>query len=437
MTLRTGITTGTCAAAAAKAAATLLAGGAAPDEVEVSLPAGKTIRAAIVFARASADGAAAAVRKDAGDDPDVTHGMEIVVAASWSGEPGVTFAAGEGVGTVTKPGLQIPPGQPAINPVPRRMIAAAVQAALGGEGARRGVRVEVSVPGGREAAPKTFNPRLGIEGGLSILGTTGIVRPYCGKAICDSLQCALDVAAACGVRAPALVPGNIGAKAAARHFPLRDQQCIEVGNAWGFALDRLAAAAFDAVLLVGHPGKLAKLAEGQWDTHWTHSRPAAEMVAQLHAETLGRPAAASPTVEGVFSALQPAEKILLADALAERIRLSVRRRICGRRGESDFPVAVLLVDMSGTRLGAAGDFCAMEMKVPHIFVVGCGPGAAEYLTDAARRAVAEADSLVGSRRLLALFAETARKSEQPLRGTLPRRWRPSKHASPPDGAWPS
>ncbi len=294
------------------------------------------------------------MRKDAGDDPDVTHGMEIVVAASWSGAAGVTFAAGEGVGTVTKPGLQIPPGQPAINPVPRQMIAAAVEEALGG--ARRGVRVEVSIPGGRETARKTFNPRLGIEGGLSILGTTGIVRPYCGKAICDSLQCAFDVAAACGVRSPALVPGNIGAKAAARHFRLGDQQCIEVGNAWGFALDRVAAAAFEAVLLVGHPGKLAKLAAGQWDTHWSRSAPAVEAVARLHAETLFRPAAESPTVEGIFSALPPAEKILLADPLAERIRQAVCRRICDRRGVSHFPVAVLLADMSGAELGAAGDF---------------------------------------------------------------------------------
>ena len=190
MTLRTGITTGTCAAAAAKAAATLLAGGAAPTRSRSrSRPDRPSARRSSSPAR-SADGAAAAVRKDAGDDPDVTHGMEIVVAASWSGEPGVTFAAGEGVGTVTKPGLQIPPGQPAINPVPRRMIAAAVQAASAARStaarrSRRGFR-----PRRTRGGPKTFNPRLGIEGGLSILGTTGIVRPYCGKAICDSLQCA-------------------------------------------------------------------------------------------------------------------------------------------------------------------------------------------------------------------------------------------------------
>ena len=127
-------------------------------------------------------------------------------AHSQCSSQGVTFVAGEGVGTVTKPGLQVPPGEPAINPIPRRMIVAAVR-----EITARGVRVEISLPGGREIAAKTFNPRLGIEGGLSILGTTGIVRPYCTRAVRDALTCALDVAAACGVTAPVLVPGNIGA----------------------------------------------------------------------------------------------------------------------------------------------------------------------------------------------------------------------------------
>ena len=147
------------------------------------------------------------------------------------------FVAGEGVGTVTKPGLQVPPGEPAINPVPRQMILAAIR-----DVTARGVRVEISLPGGREIAAKTFNPRLGIEGGLSILGTTGIVRPYCTRALQDALKCTLDVAAACGVTAPVLVPGNIGASAARRHFSLREEQVIEAGNEWGFVLDLLFAA---------------------------------------------------------------------------------------------------------------------------------------------------------------------------------------------------
>ena len=169
------------------------------------MPGGQTIRVPIVSAAPCGDGTAAlaAVRKDAGDDADATHGLEVVATVAWSPQEGVSFAAGDGVGTVTKPGLQVPPGQPAINPTPRRMIAAAVR-----EVTPRGVRVEIAIPGGREVARRTFNPRLGIEGGLSILGTTGIVRPYCTRALCDALKCAFDVAAACGVRAPVAGAGQ-------------------------------------------------------------------------------------------------------------------------------------------------------------------------------------------------------------------------------------
>ncbi len=355
MTLRSGLTTGTCAAAAAKAAAMVLAGGAPPAAVEVSLPGGQTVRVAIASARACGDGTAAlaAVRKDAGDDADATHGLEIVATVAWSPQEGVSFAAGEGVGTVTKPGLQVPPGQPAINPTPRRMIAAAVR-----EVTPRGVRVEIAIPGGREVARHTFNPRLGIAGGLSILGTSGIVRPYCTRALCDALKCAFDVAAACGVRAAVLVPGNIGLAASRRHFALSDEQVVEVGNAWGFALDLLVAPSrrFDAVMLLGHPGKLAKLARGQWDTHSSRSAAAAESVGRLHVEVLGRPAPESPTVEGIFAALEPAARAMLAERLADDVRRSVMRRLEGHGAGGAMAVAVFLVDMAGERLGTAGDF---------------------------------------------------------------------------------
>ncbi|MGO8690736.1 MAG: cobalt-precorrin-5B (C(1))-methyltransferase CbiD [Thermoguttaceae bacterium] len=394
MKLRSGITTGACAAAAAKAAATVLAGGAAPAAVDILLPGGETIRVPVASAAIAADGrAVAAVRKDAGDDPDVTDGLDVVARLAWSGGDEVTFAAGDGVGTVTKPGLQVPPGEPAINPVPRRMIAAAVR-----EVTTRGVRVEIAIPGGREIARRTFNPRLGIAGGLSILGTTGIVRPYCTRALHEALRCALDVAAACGVRAPVLVPGNIGAKAARGHFSLAEEQLVEVGNAWGFLLDLLAERArghsvFDAVLLLGHPGKLAKLALGQWDTHSSRSPTATPLVARLHQEVLGRPAAESPTVEGIFAALEPTEKTLLAQRLAGDVQRAVVRRLSplpsgegqgvrasrdrpneetvsrpnrphpnplrapteGWSGEGTMSVAVFLVDMAGDCLGTAGD----------------------------------------------------------------------------------
>jgi cobalt-precorrin-5B (C1)-methyltransferase len=366
-----------------------LAGLAPPAEVPVELPDGRTIvvqvlRAGVV-ARAScpcdaentgkmpvlqttrekcglAQAATAAVRKDAGDDPDVTDGFEIVVTVSWTDGSEVTFSAGEGVGMVTRPGLQVPPGQPAINPVPRRMIVAAVRQVT-----PRGLHVEIAIPGGRQIAAKTFNPRLGIADGLSILGTTGIVRPYCTRALHDALRCAVDVAAACGVTAPVLAPGAIGARAARARFVLGDQQLIEVGNAWGFTLDLLPRHPWRALLLVGHPGKLAKLAAGQWDTHSSRSDPAMRFVADLQCSrhtpcaapdgtrpvptTAGLSSSAdSPTTEGIFAALDDRQRQELGSALAAQVRQAVVDRLRGR-----LLVAVLLVDMSGQTLGCDGD----------------------------------------------------------------------------------
>jgi cobalt-precorrin-5B (C1)-methyltransferase len=389
-TLRTGITTGTCAAAAAKAAALVLTGNPAPTEVVIELPNGDTLRVAVQSACLVAENrAVASVRKDAGDDPDVTHGR-IVVATTWwasapdapdspgaPGEPRVTLLAGDGVGMVTRPGLQVPPGQPAINPVPRRMIEQAVAAVT-----ERCLCVEISIPGGRELAAQTFNPRLGIVGGLSILGTTGIVRPYCAKALRDALRCGLDVAAACGVTGPVLVPGNIGAKAAARHLAPRDEQLIEVGNEWGFVLDQIARYAFERLAVVGHPGKLAKLSAAQWDTHSARSLSPVGIVAGLYVETFGTglmpatavlsqacpggkpngedmaakgaamaPIPAATTVEGLFAGLPPADRRTLGDALASGIATAVAGRVGANRA-----VAVLLVNMAGEELGRYGDF---------------------------------------------------------------------------------
>lgn len=347
MSMRRGITTGTCSAAAAKAAALVLTGVEAPREVSVGLPGGRSLCVPILFARLDDDrpAATAAVRKDAGDDPDVTHGLEIRVTVQWEDTVDVAFAAGEGVGVVTKPGLQIPPGEPAINPVPRRMIAQAVR-----EVTPRGVRIEIAIPGGREIAGKTFNPRLGIRDGLSILGTSGIVRPYCRQAFRDAMQCSFSVAAACGVTCPVLAPGNIGAGAARRHFAPADEQLMEVGNEWGFAMELLARHTPKAALLVGHPGKLVKLAGGQWDTHSARSERAVDALGRLCREVLGSEAPLPPTADGLLAALRPSDRNAVAAEAARRIRVAVETR--GRRR---WPAAVVLVDMTGAWLGADGD----------------------------------------------------------------------------------
>ncbi|MBM3891953.1 MAG: cobalamin biosynthesis protein CbiD, partial [Verrucomicrobia bacterium] len=312
--LRGGYTTGTCAAAAAKAAVTLLSGAPAPESVEIALPDGTRASFPVLSCRRAGDACEAAVRKDAGDDPDVTDQACVIVSVQFIEGGVVVFAAGEGVGIVTKPGLSVPVGEPAINPVPRRMIRAAVR-----EVTDRGLRVTISIPGGRELAARTFNPRLGVEGGLSIIGTTGRVRPFSVPALCDALKCALDVAAASGVTAPVLVPGNIGERAARRHFRLGPEQVVQVSNHWGFMLDQLVRHSFARLLIVGHPGKLAKLAEGDWNTHSSRSATVAPSVARLAETTLGESVAEAPTVEGIFDALPQEKRRRLGDALAARV----------------------------------------------------------------------------------------------------------------------
>ncbi len=342
--LRSGYTTGTCAAAAAAAAVRVLTGQAPPAEVCVVLPDGEEVALPVACARATEAGAQAAVRKDAGDDPDVTDGALIVVDVSWSKADAVELEAGEGVGTVTRPGLQVEPGEPAINPVPRRMIRAAVRCLTD-----RGVRLRVSVPGGEELAEKTFNPRLGIVGGISILGTSGRVRPFSCPALRQSLACSLDVAAAAGVRAPVLVPGHVGERAARRHLGLGELQVIPVSNEWGYMLDRAAQKAFERCALVGHPGKLAKLAEGHWDTHSSRS-PGAVPIVLAVAREAGVSAEEHDTTEGVFAALGRPERRRLGDAVSEKVRGAAAVRTGG-----GLSPAVMLVNMEGEVLGRAGD----------------------------------------------------------------------------------
>lgn len=343
--LREGYTTGSCAAAAAKAALLLLAEGLKTEEVEIPFPDGQRRRLPVDHVRRTDAGAQAAVRKDAGDDPDVTNGALIRAAVVWIEGHEVEFAAGEGVGTVTKPGLAVPPGKPAVNPVPQRMIREALR-----EVTSRGVRVTISIDGGRELAEKTFNPRLGIAGGLSILGTTGIVRPFSCSALRETIRCALSVATAAGIRAPVFVPGHIGERAARTHFRVTSEQVVEVGNEWGFAIDEAARQPFATLLMVGHPGKLAKMTAGGWDTHSGRSGSARPIVAQMHAALLGRPAAESPTVEGIFATLNEGEKKRLGDTLAAAIQHAVGNRTGGRRN-----AAVVLIDIGGRILGKAGD----------------------------------------------------------------------------------
>ncbi len=348
--LRGGYSSGACAAAAAKAAVTLLCGAPPPETIEITLPDGSLVVFPVVschMVSCPLEGPTAqvAIRKDAGDDPDVTHRAYIVANVAFHASHDVKFVAGEGVGTVTKPGLSVAPGEPAINPVPRRMITEAIRAIT-----PHGVQVTISIPGGRELAARTFNPRLGIVDGLSVLGTTGRVRPFSLTALQEALKCALSVAAASGVTTPVLVPGNIGERAARQHLRLTAEQVIQVSNHWGFMLDEAARCSFVRLLALGHPGKLAKLVDSVWDTHSSNSGSAVPTVARVAATVLDSPLPESPTVEGMFRGLAIPQRALLANALAAGIRRAIIDRIGPQK-----TAAVVLINMSGEILGTDGD----------------------------------------------------------------------------------
>ena len=266
--LRRGWTTGTCAAAAARAACEALFTGVFPDPVAASLPNGMRPSFALALSEAGPGWARAGIVKDAGDDPDVTHGALIVATVS-RGEAasGVTFAAGPGVGTVTRAGLPIPPGEPAINPVPRAMIGQAVREAAGLSGQTGDVAVEISIPGGEKLAEKTLNSRLGIVGGLSILGTTGIVVPYSCAAWIDTIHRGIDVARAAGLNHIAGATGSVSEAAVARAYHLPDIALIDMGDFVGGMLKYLRTHPVPRVTIAGGFAKMSKLAAGRLDLH--------------------------------------------------------------------------------------------------------------------------------------------------------------------------
>jgi len=284
--LRSGWTTGTCSAAAAKAAAILLAGDPTPTEVEIALPDGRRVTFPVACAVHGDGWTEAVVIKDAGDDPDVTHGAHLTVRLNRTDQPGVEYRAGEGVGTVTKPGLGLEVGGPAINPVPRAQIAAAIQEVL--DLHRRGVVCEIRVPGGERMARKTTNARLGILGGISILGTTGIVRPFSTASWRASVVQAIDVLAAQGLDTVVLTTGGRTERAAMRLLPELPEVCfVEVGDFTGAALRQAVANGLRRCIFVGMAGKLAKLAAGVMMTHYTRSKVDLALLAEICAKAGG------------------------------------------------------------------------------------------------------------------------------------------------------
>ncbi|MBF0633774.1 MAG: cobalamin biosynthesis protein CbiD [Nitrospinae bacterium] len=343
--MREGYTTGSCAAAGAKAAAMALCGSAIPTMVDIPLRNGARARLPVTEIKLNGNCATALVVKDSGDDPDITNGVTIMTTVAWMAEGDIVFSAGDGVGAVTKKGLSIPPGEPAINPGPREMIRAAVR-----EVTDRPALVTVSIPGGVELAQRTFNPRLGIVGGLSVLGTTGVVRPYSHPALRESLKCSLNVAIAGGVKRLVFTAGNIGTNAAVKKLCLPPERIVEVSNEWGYMLDLLANHDIEGLLVVGHSGKLAKLPGGEWDTHSSRSGSAMPYVMNTAQNTLGATQPLSNTVEEIIESLDAPQRLALSNALAQEVATAISERT-----KSRFKVCVALVNMKGEVTGTSGD----------------------------------------------------------------------------------
>jgi cobalt-precorrin-5B (C1)-methyltransferase len=316
--LKRGWTTGACAAAAAKAATAALVSGIFPDPVEIALPSGRRVAFALARHDLAGGQAIAAIVKDAGDDPDVTHGA-LVTATVRRGPAGsgVTYARGEGVGLVTRPGLPIPPGEPAINPVPRKMIAASVREAAG-EAAD--IEVEIAVPGGAEIAERTLNPRLGILGGISILGTTGIVIPYSCSSWIHSIHRGIDVARAMGFTHVSGATGNASEIAAQKLHSLHEVQLIDMGDFVGGMLKYLRDHPVPRVTIAGGVAKMTKLAQGMLDVHSSRGMADLDALATVaeqagaSADLAGRMRAAN-TVAEAFS-IAAGEGVPLGDAIA-------------------------------------------------------------------------------------------------------------------------
>ncbi len=364
--LRCGYTTGTCAAAAARGAAELLLTGVAPDLLRVETPSGLTVEVEVEEARLLEGCARCAVRKDAGDDPDITNGVLVWATVERTEVPGVTIDGGEGVGRVTRPGLDQPPGAAAINSVPRRMITEQLESALQAVGASCGLRAVISIPQGRALAKKTFNPRLGIEGGLSVLGTSGIVRPMSEAALVASIHAELDVRRAEGTLDLLVSPGNYGADFARDVLGLDLSQSVQCSNYIGDTLDYAAAKGFRSLLLVGHLGKLVKCAAGVMNTH--------SRVADCRMETLAAHAAlcgaGQETVRAILQAVTTEAAIsVLRDAsllteTMDSVMDALSRQLRRRAGETLRVEAVLFTNQHGV-LGeteGAAELLALHRK---------------------------------------------------------------------------
>ena len=353
--LRRGWTTGACAAAAARAACAALLTGEFPDPVTIRLPRGQKPSFPLALAELRGDRARAGIVKDAGDDPDVTHGATIIAELAWAAPgSGVRFAAGEGVGTVTRPGLPLAVGEPAINPGPRAMIRETLTELAEANGAPPpDVTVTIAIPGGARLAEKTMNARLGIVGGLSVLGTTGIVVPYSCASWVHAIHRGIDVARAAGLGHIAAATGSTSERAVQRLYGLPDHALIDMGDFVGGMLKYLRGHPVPHLTIAGGFAKLAKLAGGHLDLHSSQSRVDLTALSSVLAaagadsETLAK-AQHADSAGAVLEAAGPLASVL-AEGVAYRAREVALATLSGATA-----VEVAIVDRSGEFLARVG-----------------------------------------------------------------------------------
>ncbi|MCF8036133.1 MAG: cobalt-precorrin-5B (C(1))-methyltransferase CbiD [Desulfobacteraceae bacterium] len=356
--LRSGFTTGTAAAAAARAAAIVLLGTEAPKTVNIRLLNGEVWQIPVQECRKSSDEASCTVIKDAGDDPDVTNQAVIGVRARLSHETaGVQITGGQGVGRVTKPGLEVPPGEAAINPGPCRMIREAVHAAMAEAGRTGGMHVEVFVPKGREISARTLNHRLGIVGGISILGTTGVVRPLSHEAYKATIESAFSVAAACSAKTVVCTTGRRSERHAQQMFAdLPAEAFVQIGDYFAESMNQAGDRGFDRVILAVFFGKAVKMAQAAPHTHAARARLALEQLAKWTRaagadDALVKPISAANTAREAFFMLEKQCPVMFSDVAARVVQSA--ENFSGNR----IAARAVLFDYSG---GVAADTGAKE-----------------------------------------------------------------------------
>ena len=334
--MRTGYTTGSCAAAAAKAAVCMLLSGEVIQQVRLMTPKGVELDLEVEQIQRRQHGVRCAVRKDSGDDPDVTNGIYVYAEVRKEPEPGIYLDGGEGIGRITKKGLEQPVGAAAINRVPRQMIREAVKEECVRARYDGGRSVMISIPEGRKIAERTFNPRLGIEGGISVLGTSGIVEPMSEKALTDTIFLELKMLKENGIDRCCVVPGNYGRDFLAEQLGVDTDQAVKCSNYIGETIDAAVNLEMRSLLLIGHIGKLIKVAAGVMNTHSRQADCRMEVLAAYAAAE----GASAECVQAILSCITTTEALKLLkekgilSGVMERVMERIEFHLCHRAGGS-------------------------------------------------------------------------------------------------------